>query len=507
MAGHLGRRRFLQSSLAVGTLAGLGDLAFLSNLRPVSAQEAALEAAAVRLDPSVEPLVRLLEETPRDELLEVVASRVRQGLSYRDLLAALLLAGVRNIQPRPSVGFKFHAVLVVNSAHLASLSAPDSDRWLPIFWALDEFKSSQARDVREGNWTMAPVAEGSLPAAADAGAAFERAMQRWDVPAADVSVAALARAAGSNELFEMFARFGVRDFRSIGHKAIYVANSWRTLHCIGWHHAEPVLRSLAYALLNHEGEPNPADSDLAADRAGRRNEKLAEEIRADWRSGELREAATEELLVALRTASADEACDLVVRQLNEGVSPQSVYDALFLQAGELLMRQPGIVALHAVTSTNAMNYIYRAAADDHTRRLVLLQNTAFLPLFREAMKGRGNVGDARVNELEPATPRGDDALADIFEDVSGNPHRAAAKVLAFLGQQPPEPLIDAARRLIFLKGNDSHDYKFSSAVLEDYYHVSPAYRDRFLASSVFKLRGSAGPDNRLVARTRAALRA
>jgi len=48
----------------------------------------------------------------------------KKGLSYRDLLAALLLAGIRNIQPRP-VGFKFHAVLVVNSAHLASLSSPD----------------------------------------------------------------------------------------------------------------------------------------------------------------------------------------------------------------------------------------------------------------------------------------------------------------------------------------------------------------------------------------------
>jgi hypothetical protein len=32
-----------------------------------------------------------------------------------------LLAGVRNIEPRPSVGFKFHAVLVVNPVHLASL--------------------------------------------------------------------------------------------------------------------------------------------------------------------------------------------------------------------------------------------------------------------------------------------------------------------------------------------------------------------------------------------------
>ena len=58
------------------------------------------------------------------------------------MLAALLLAGVRNVQPRPTVGFKFHAVLVVFSAHQASLSGPDADRWLPILWAIDDFKKS-----------------------------------------------------------------------------------------------------------------------------------------------------------------------------------------------------------------------------------------------------------------------------------------------------------------------------------------------------------------------------
>ena len=64
------------------------------------------------------------------------------------LTAPVLLAGVRNVQPRP-VGFKFHAVLVVNSAHLASQASPDTDRWLPIFWALDYFKDAQARTARE----------------------------------------------------------------------------------------------------------------------------------------------------------------------------------------------------------------------------------------------------------------------------------------------------------------------------------------------------------------------
>src|SRR5262249_9624001 len=129
-----------------------------------------------------------------------------------------------------------HAVLVVNSAHLASLASPDSDRWLPIFWALDYFKDSQARDVREGNWTMGPVDEGAVPPARKAKAAFISAMDNWDEEAADAATAGLARTAGANETYELFFRYGARDFRSIGHKAIYVANSWRTLQCIGWQH-------------------------------------------------------------------------------------------------------------------------------------------------------------------------------------------------------------------------------------------------------------------------------
>jgi hypothetical protein len=109
--------------------------------------------ASVRFHPEIEPLVRLIEDTPRERVLEEVAQRIRKGTSYRDVLAALLLAGVREIQPRP-VGFKFHAVLVVNSAHLASISSPDQHRWLPIFWALDHFKESQAATAKESGWRM-----------------------------------------------------------------------------------------------------------------------------------------------------------------------------------------------------------------------------------------------------------------------------------------------------------------------------------------------------------------
>jgi hypothetical protein len=63
----------------------------------------------------------------------------------------------------------------------------------------------------------------------------------------------------------------------------------------------------------------------------------------------------------------------------------------------------------------------------------------------------------------------------------------------------------AARRLIFMKGNDSHDYKFSMATLEDYNKISPDCQARFMAASTYYLKGSTAADNKLVQRIRAAL--
>ena len=233
-----------------------------------------MDPTIVRFDPAIEPLVRLLEETPRERLFEEVAARIRKGLTYRETLAALLLAGIRNVRPRPSVGFKFHAVLVVHSAHLVARASPETDRWLPLFWALDQFKRSQATDVREGDWTMPAVDPKSLPSTVQAARAFTTAMDEWDEARADAAAAALAHALPPQDVFEILARYAARDLRSIGHKAIYVANAWRTLETIGWQHSEPVLRSLAYALLAREGS-DPLKGDAPADRPWRRNQRAA----------------------------------------------------------------------------------------------------------------------------------------------------------------------------------------------------------------------------------------
>lgn len=500
MSMSLSRRAFLGTA---GAVAGLGDFSFLGSL-PVFADE---RPATVELTADLEPLVRLVEDTPREKLIEVVAEKVRAGTAYGELLAAALLAGVRGIKPRP-VGFQFHAVLVVHSAHQASLAATDQDRWLPLFWAIDNFKESQAVNQRQhAGWRMPPLDSSRVPAPSKARQAFIDAMDNWDEEAADRAVAGLARSASAGEICELFWRYGCRDFRDIGHKAIYVANATRTLNTIGWRHSEPVLRSLASALLEHEGD-NPAKRDADADRPFRENMGRLKEIPEDWRDGTLAAQATTDLLATLRKANPSEAAQAVVALLKKKTHPQAIWDGLFLCASECLYRQPGIVGLHCVTTANALYQAYRTTSSDETRRLAMLQAASFLVMFREAMLKRGKVSEAKLDEVPTVALQArpwtvEDVFAAAGKDREGAVARAAI-VLGTTGTQAGA-LMATARRLIFAKGTNSHDYKFSSAILEDYGHVSPQWRNLYLAGGMVQLRGTGEADNKLIERTRAAL--
>ena len=303
-------------------------------------------ANVVQLRPEIEPLVRLLEETPRERCWKRSPPASAAALSYPELLAALLLAGVRNVEPRPSVGHKFHAVLVVNSAHLASMASPPEHRWLPIFWALDHYKSARPSDVEErGDWTMTAVDESAVPPAHRGRPRVST--PRWTAgtkPAADAAIAGLARTAGANDVYETsvplrHARLPLDrpqgDLRrqQLPHAAV---------HRLAARRAGAALAGL-----------RPADARGRQPGRARRRRRpplppqpwsWPAKIRRDWRDGKLDHAATTELLGdAAQPDRTTTPATQVVELLNRGVAPQSIWDALHVGAGELLMRQPGIV--------------------------------------------------------------------------------------------------------------------------------------------------------------------
>ncbi len=138
-----------------------------------------------------------------------------------------------------------------------------------------------------------------------------------------------------------------------------------------------------------------------------------------------------------------------------------------------------IVALHATTATNALHYIFRASGDDTTRRLALLQAIGWQPMFRGRTKLTDADGiDALKTDPDAPISSGDEAVGEIFATISEDRKKAAAKAQAYLGRGgSPDLFFDAARRMIFHKGRDSHDYKYGAALWEEFlWSTEPEWR-------------------------------
>lgn len=472
-------------------------------LKPLTANEVRLTPGAVQFSPEIEPLVRLIEETSREQLFNVIAQRIKNGTTYTEVLAATLLAGIRNVQPRPNVGFKFHCVMVMHAAHQATLAAKDEQRWFPLFWSIDYFKRCQDQDRNEGDWTMNAV-ERTTASAEQALKELASALEEWDVERADVAAATAAHVATPAQLLEVFARYGARDFRNIGHKAIWVAGGFRTLEVIGWQHAEPVMRSLAFALLNHNDEPNPSKNDLAADKSGRSNWELVSKLNSNTTSLSLDNAYTQQWLEASRTENPSSLALLTLEGLNRGVSPRSVIDGIYTAASEMVMRQPAIVPLHAITSSNALQYLYRTVQANDLRQWLLLQNASFIGHFRESAAARGGLSKSNLLELT-AADKPLTSARDVFSLLGDNREEGSRAILKYVQDGGDlSQMLQVAREMVLLKGTDSHDYKYSSAIFEDFRYCSPAWQAKVLAASSHLLTSSKQPDNGLKARIEAA---
>jgi hypothetical protein len=292
----------------------------------------------------------------------------------------------------------------------------------------------------------------------------------------------------------------VRDQRNIGHKPIFAAQSWRTLQTIGWEHAEPVLRSLTFGLLDLQGDrPRPLGPYEA-------NLETARKVRDDWQVGRMDSRATTALLQCLRQASPEAASAEAARLVNEGVAPGAIWDAVNLHASELMMRNPGIVSLHATTATNSLHYIFHASGDDLTRRLALLQAAGWQPLYRDRTKAAKPLEIDGIKAAETAA-KGDEAVGEIFATINQDRASAAAKAVAYLSQGGSSArLFDAARRMIFHKGTDSHDYKYGAAIWEECVAASePKWQGSLAAAAMHYLPGAQTKDSPLMIRAREAV--
>lgn len=432
-------------------------------------------------------LVKMLEDSPREQIPQTLVRMIREGLRYEDALAALSLAAVRNVQPYPDVGFKYHAVMMLRSVDTTTQHLPSAQRWLPIVWAAGYFKDAQADERASSGWRMPtrPAAPGASPQAARQ--ALVAALERWDLAAADAATTAYAQSAPPGDLFALLFACGARDLRDIGHKAITVCNAHHLVTLFGAGPvSEDILRSTVAALLNREGEPDPATHDLAPDRPWRENRERLPQIPPSWRQGRDDPGARAELRAALYRVSAEESGRVVVEMLQRGISPQALWQVLFDTAAELLVHRPGIVPVHATTTANALHYAYRSSGDEQMQQLALLQCAAFIAMFRQIT----HTAETAVNlqTLEPlALEHAGDPLEEIFSDVaSGQRGAAMRKSLGYLRSGgDADRLIARARHHLVYGAREAHDYKLAEALFDNLAQLpDPLWRSRYLSAGI-----------------------
>ncbi len=455
-----------------------------------------------------EALARLLEASSQAEVLDRVVGRISKGLTPQALLSGLYAAAVRNVLTGKQFSKEQHILLCTHSVHLASQRAAASLRWHPLLWAVDYFKWAQAAAKELEPEPMPDFLASRLLSAKSAEAELQRAMETFDGPRAEAAVVSLHRGGDNAALAQLLFRYGSKDFRHIGHKAIHVAHGLATLDTIGWVGAENVLRSIALTLSLHYTE---GDHDL--DGAWVRNQGLVSKIGSGGPIAQ--DTAVIELLEVFRRSTVPEACDQVVEWLNHGATAQSVWDAMYLSSAELMFNHPkSIEALHAVTASSAAFAAFSAAKEPSDRHLLLLQNAARVVDFRHyteqwaVRRQRPAESQLRIDRLEPLPLQSNRAAAleEIFADVGGDAAAklwAAQKTLALVSTGAAGAQLlgsKAIERVVETAVNDSHDFKLVIAALDGFGQLSPNWRGRYLAACTARFRGAAQQPSELAAR-------
>src|ERR1700693_1821098 len=272
--------------------------------------------------------------------------------------------------------------MVLRSINATTQHLSSFERWLPVIWAADYFKSAQAEERASSAWRQPRRLAAPVGGESAARRLLIAALDNWDRDAADAAIINYAQAASRDEIFSLLFAYGVRDLREIGHKAIAMANAHSLVTQLGSPQSEALLRSTVAALQNSDAGPNPTDHDLEPDRPWRLNQTRLREIPPSWKDGRNDPAARSELRSALYQVTEEDAGGVVSAALRAGMSADTLWQVLFNMAAELVMAQPSILSMHAQTTANALHYAYRACHSAETQQLMLLQCAAFIALFR-----------------------------------------------------------------------------------------------------------------------------
>jgi hypothetical protein len=445
---------------------------------------------------TIEPLVRLMQETPAAKLVPILVEKLRSGTELRQLVTAGALANARTFGGNDYIGF--HTMMALGPGFHMAQEMPTDQQALPVLKVLYR-NTNRIQDTGGGDHeALHPVVATTdgVPSAESAGPWLREAVRSKDMARAEAAFVAIART--PEDAFDALLH-EVQDDTEI-HRVALPYRAWDLLSIVGREHATTLLRqSVRYCV--------DAENRWAKNRTRDLLPKLLEEHKLLGATPGARAADDKwvsDLSMVIFTSTPEQAANAAAAALAEGMAPDAVGEAISLAANQLILRDHGrtpemevngkpigsvhgdSIGVHACDSANAWRQMARVARPRNTFACLILgayqaaldrtdrggdfQNWKPLPL------------DYHVRAVKAATP--DALLRDLDEAVRGNLQGRASAITQAYGDQGHDPrgVFDLLRKYAISEDGALHAEKYYRTVSEEFAGTRPAFRWRQLCA-------------------------
>ena len=442
----------------------------------------------------LEPLVCLMQETPKERLLPLLVDRLRSGTDLKRLVAGAALANARTFGGEDYIGF--HTMMAMSPAYHMAQELPAERQALPVLKVLYRNTSR----IQDTGGRKAEVLHPVQAAAAGVvtGEAMRDAGRRKDTGAAEGMFAAAVHSSPKEALDELL--LTVRESIDV-HRVVLPYRAWALLDVVGMDHAHTMLRQSVRFCLQAESARN-----ATWDEPEKLLPKLLEQYhlldrKPGERSGD--DAWVEELSKTIYRSDAAHAAEAAAAALADGFAPSSVGAAVSLAANQLVLRDPGrpanqetpgkpigsvhgdSVGVHACDSVNAWRNLARVGSPWNTFACVILG-------AYHVARDRGYRGELlsveplpvtyHVNQIKTTDAK--QLLTDTEAAIRDNQQAHASALVYRYGHLglPARPEFDLMLRYAISEDGALHAEKYYRTVSEEFAWGRPAFRWRQLVA-------------------------
>ena len=444
---------------------------------------------------SLEPLVRLMQETPVEQLLPKLVAELRAGTELKTLVAAGAMANARTFGGEDYVGF--HTIMALApSLHMAQELSTEQQP-LPVFKVLyRNTKRIQEHGGRKSE-VLHPVQPMAVPEGRVGGEVLREEMRNKDVDAAERTFAAIA--AGSPEDAFNQLLYAVQDHTEV-HRVVLPHRAWDLMGLIGKEQAHTLLRQSVRYCVRAE-----SDHWSGGNEPRELLPKMLDEYKLLGRAPGERRAEdkwVDELSQTIFKSTGEQAAAAVGAALAEGMAPADIGEAITLAANQLILRDMGrtpymevpgkpigsvhgdSIGVHACDSANAWRNTARVSNTRNCYASLILG--AYQVAFDRVNRGGDFLHwqplplEGHVNQIKTTDPDG--LLHEGDEAIRGNLQARASAIIAKYGQlgHDPRGAFDLLLRYAVSEDGALHAEKFYRTVSEEFAATRPAYRWRHL---------------------------